>query len=89
MRPSRMIRWRDSSSASTPAAVGGSAAASSSLTATVRLSSSSVPRQTAPIAPAPIRWSSRYRLPIRGASSGALIAVQDILRPSAPDGRRR
>ena len=46
IRPSRMSRCRDSSSASPPAAVGGSAALSSSLTATVRFSSSSVPRQT-------------------------------------------
>ena len=90
IRPSRMSRCRDSSSASPPAAVGGSAAPSSSLTATVRFSSSSVPRQTTPIAPAPIRWSSRYRLPIRGASSaGALIAVQDILRPSTTCRRGR
>ena len=65
-------------------------APSSSLTATVRFSSSSVPRQTTPIAPAPIRWSSRYRLPIRGASSaGALIAAQDILRPSTTCRRGR
>ena len=90
IRPSRMSRWRDSSSASSPAAVGGSAAPSSSLTATVRFSSSSVPRQTTPIAPAPIRWSSRYRLPIRGASSaGALIVVQDILRPATTCRRGR
>ena len=74
MRPSRRIRWRDSSSAASPPP-GGSAR--SSFTATVRLSSSSVARHTAPMAPAPIRSSMRYRLPTRvGVSSGELIARQ-------------
>ena len=56
MRPSRRIRWRDSSIS---AALVPGVTASSSFTATGRLSSSSVPRQTTPMAPTPICSSSR------------------------------
>ena len=83
IRPSRRIRCRDSSSASASPAVLDTAADSSSLTATVRFSSSSVPRQTAPMAPTPIRSSKRYRSPMRvvGGSAGRFIMSRVATRP--------